>query len=213
MTDTDVQTAASNADFWERVLISFLGTLGSLLIALLIFGLTRWADRRRARKEVRVKNLSEFSDSLGLLVHAFLYISTTRAGENELFDKAIGWVALSFRFRVALGTSPVRKDFERFHNELGAWIRRVHGAFEDVRAGRVSERAFGQANKPVIESLNDLHHNVNVLIVRLTLGRREAMRVQSAKPLLDESVTVSDDRPAEGANGWQVISPTEGQQR
>ena len=64
-------------------MVTLLGTSGSLLVALLIFFLTRLFDRRRARREHRVEALLEFSDSIGELLRYFLNISITPKGEEE----------------------------------------------------------------------------------------------------------------------------------
>lgn len=52
---TTVQAVTWGAEFWQSVLISVLGTLGSLLTAVLLFWLARWALKRDSAKEAAGK--------------------------------------------------------------------------------------------------------------------------------------------------------------
>jgi hypothetical protein len=71
-----------DAEFWERVLITFLGAT----IPLLIFIVTWLRDRRRTRKERRAELLSQFSDELGELLVFFVNTTYDEAGERFIPD-------------------------------------------------------------------------------------------------------------------------------
>ncbi len=193
-----------DADFWERVVVTLLGTSGSLLVALLIFFLTRLFDRRRARREHRVEALLEFSDSIGELLRYFLNISITPKGEEETRAAVVHWMAKSFRFQVALGTSPIRQDFERASNGLGRWFRQAPELYKSVYEGRQSLSGAGTSFKSVADDFVLLQHKVNVLIVGETIGRREARRAAGEMPFLDADPTVRRDEIPGGWQAWRA---------
>jgi hypothetical protein len=159
-------------------------------VALLIFFLTRLLDRHRARKERRIKTLTEFSDSIGELLPYFLNISIRREDEERTRAAVVEWIAKSIRYRVTLGSSPVRDDFERTTKVLGRWVRGSSRLYLEVFNG---SKTLVQASKPfglVANELLQLQHKVGIVIVQETVSRREAKRLKQQKPALDGSATV-----------------------
>jgi len=61
----------------------------------------------------------------------------------------------------------------------------------------------------VAQQVLEMQHKVNVLIVRETVGRREASRVEGEKPVLNAQplrLDATGQRPHEGpAQGWDLI--------
>lgn len=146
------------------MITSGLATLGSLLVALFIFGLIRWRNRRRTLKERRIDSLTRFSGSLGDLLGEVMDSTVTPAGEEKLRVATVHWISKSISFKVTHGMSPIREDFERTSNALGRWAKSSNEAFRCVRAG---DTTFEQSRRPVgvvAEQLLLLQYKVNVLI-------------------------------------------------
>jgi hypothetical protein len=188
-----------DAEFWERVLITFLGAT----IPLLIFIVTWLRDRRRTRKERRAELLSQFSDELGELLVFFVNTTYDEAGERRLRDAVLKWTATSIRFRVTLGSSPIIRDFEETSNALGRWVYDSPVAFVEARGSNKADAVIKPIGA-VAQQLLELQHKVNVLVVRETVGPRESKRVEGEKPVLNDKPLLLGSSGTQ-ANGWQVV--------